>query len=254
MTTDPNPSPHVEIFADLEAMSIAAARLFARACAESKSSKREFTVALSGGSTPRNLYLLLGSSDYMRAIDWQRVHIFWADERCVPPENEQSNFKLAFDTFLSRVPIPPENIHRVKGEEPPEQAASTYEDALRQFFGMSGLPDFDLILLGMGEDGHTASLFPGSPALAEEKHLAVAAVPKQPPKVDRVTLTLPVLNNGRRIIFLVTGSAKARILQEILTNAETKRNYPAGLVENTNGELMWFIDKAAAALLPSNLW
>ncbi len=244
----------VEIFADLEAMSSAAARLLARACAESKASEREFTVALSGGSTPRNLYLLLGSGDYMQAIDWQRVHIFWVDERCVPPDHEQSNFKLASDTFLSRVAIAPENVHRIKGEEPAEQAASNYEDALRKFFGASVMPAFDLILLGMGEDGHTASLFPGSPALAEQERLAVAAVPKQPPKVDRVTLTLPVLNNARQIIFLVAGSAKARILQEILTGAETKRNYPAGLVENTNGELTWFIDKAAAAFLPSSLW
>jgi 6-phosphogluconolactonase len=243
----------VEIFADLEAMSRAAARLFARACAESKSSKREFTVALSGGSTPRSLYLLLGSGYYMRALDWRRVHIFWADERCVPPDHEQSNFKLASDTFLSRVAIPPENVHRIKGEEPAEQAASRYEDALRTFFGASVMPAFDLILLGMGEDGHTASLFPGSPALAEKKRVAVAAVAKQPPQVNRVTLTLPILNNGHRIVFLVSGSAKARILQEILTGTETKRNYPAGLVESANGELTWFIDKAAAAFLPSSL-
>ena len=253
MVSDIDRGPDVDIFEDLDALSQAAARLFARGTAESKTSKKDFSIALSGGSTPKSLYLLLGSGDYMRAIDWRRVHLFWADERCVPPDHEQSNFKLASDTFISRVPIPSENVHRIKGEKPAGQAAREYEDALRQFFGESVIPAFDLILLGMGEDGHTASLFPGSPELAEEQRLAVAAVPGQPPEIDRVTLTLPVLNNARRIVFLVSGSAKARVLQEILTGSGTKRNYPAGLVETANGTLTWLVDKAAAARLPPHV-
>jgi len=141
------------------------------------------------------------------------------------------------------------NVHRIKGEEPPGQAADAYEAALRQFFGESIFPAFDLILLGIGEDGHTASLFPGSPALAEQERLAVAVAPKQPPYVNRVTLTLPVLNNALHTIFLVSDSAKAHTLQEILTGAETSRNYPAALVNSASGNLTWLIDAAAAALL-----
>jgi 6-phosphogluconolactonase len=238
----------LEVFSDLEALSRAAAQRFADASVESILSKGKFTVALSGGSTPRSLYLLLGSDHYSRTIDWLNVHIFWADERCVPRDDEQSNFKLAFDTFLATVPIPDENVHRIEGEESPDRGAKEYEVDLREFFGESVLPAFDLILLGLGEDGHTASLFPGSPALAEQDHLAVA-VDKRPPQPDRITLTLPVLNNALRIIFLVSGGAKAHILREILENPETRGKYPGGLVHLARGRLTWLVDKAAAALL-----
>ena len=176
------------------------------------------------------------------------MHIFWADERCVPQDDEQSNFKLAFDTFLTKIPVPDENVHRIKGEESPDRGAREYEATLREFFGESVLPAFDLILLGLGEDGHTASLFPGSPASAKQEHLAVA-VRKQPPELDRITLTLPVINNALRIIFLVSGSAKAHVLREILEGPETKGKYPAGLVHPARGRLTWLVDKAAAALL-----
>ena len=240
--------PEVEIFPDLEALSRAAALRFADASRKSISSKGTFAVAISGGSTPGSLYLLLGSDYYIHAIDWQQVHIFWVDERCVPPGHEQSNFKLAFDTFLSTVPVPPGNLHRIKGEESPEQGAKEYEAALREFFGKGVIPPLDLILLGLGEDGHTASLFPGSAALAEQERLAVA-VRKQPPELDRITLTLPVLNNALRVIFLVSGSAKAHIVHEILENPETTGKYPAGFVLPARGRLTWLIDKAAAALL-----
>jgi 6-phosphogluconolactonase len=241
-------SVEVEVLSDQETLSRAAAQRFADVSVESITSKGTFTVALSGGSTPRSLYLLLGSDHYIRAIDWQHVRVFWADERCVPRDHEGSNFKLAFDTFLSKVPIPDENVHRIRGEESPDHGAKEYEAALCEFFGESVLPAFDLILLGLGEDGHTASLFPGSPALAEQEHLAVA-VPRQSPELDRITLTLPVLNNALRIIFLVSGSAKAHIIQKILENSEVKGKYPAGLVRPARGRLTWLADKAAAALL-----
>jgi 6-phosphogluconolactonase len=249
MTLTSKESPvDIHVFPDLEALSRAAATSFVDTSRKSITSKGTFTVALSGGSTPRSLYLLLSSDHYTRAIDWQHVHVFWADERCVPPDREQSNFKLAFDAFLSKVPIPRGNVHRIKGEESPEQGAKEYNAALSEFFGQSVLPAFDLILLGLGEDGHTASLFPGSPALAEQEHLAVA-IRKQPPELDRISLTLPVLNNALRIIFLVSGKAKAPIVQEILENPEAKRKYPAGLVRPATDGLFWLVDKAAAALL-----
>jgi 6-phosphogluconolactonase len=238
----------LEVFSDHEALSHAAASRFADASRESITSKGTFTVALSGGSTPRGLYLLLGSEYYSRTIDWLHVHIFWADERCVPRDDEQSNFKLALDTFLTAVPIPDENVHGIKGEGLSDDDAKEYEAALREFFGESALPAFDLILLGLGEDGHTASLFPDSPALAEKEHVAVA-VHKQPPELDRITLTLPVLNNALRIIFLVSGSAKAHILRGVLEDPETEGKYPAGLVHPTRGSLTWLVDKTAAALL-----
>ena len=238
----------VEVFSDPEALSRAAAVRFADASRESITSKKTFTVALSGGYTPKSLYLLLSSDQYSRTIDWPHVHIFWADERCVPRDDEQSNFKLAFDTFLTKVPVPDENVHGIRGEESPDRGAKAYEADLREFFGESVLPAFDLILLGLGQDGHTASIFPGSSASTEQEHLAVA-VPKQPPEPDRITLTLPVLNNALRIIFLVSGGAKAHIVKEILEGPETEGKYPAGLVHPARGRLTWLLDKAAAALL-----
>ena len=244
-------SVEVEVFPDLEALSRAAGVRFADASRRFISSKGTFAVAISGGSTPGSLYLLLGSDYYIRAIDWQHVHIFWADERCVPPGHEQSNFKLAFDTFLSKVPVPPGNLHRIKGEESPEQGAKEYEAALREFFGKGVIPPLDLILLGLGEDGHTASLFPGSAALAEQERLAVA-VRKQPPELDRITLTLPVLNNALQIVFLVSGGAKAHIVQKLLEEPGAKEKYPAGLVCPAPGRLTWLIDNAAAGLLQKN--
>jgi 6-phosphogluconolactonase len=238
----------IEVFPDLEALSRAAAVRFAHASAESIASRGTFSIAISGGSTPRSLYLLLGSDYYIRTISWLHVHVFWADERCVPQDDEQSNFKLAYETFLSKVPIPDENIDSIKSKESANDSAKEYEAALREFFREPALPAFDLILLGLGEDGHTASLFPGSPALAEQDRLAVA-VPKQPPEPDRITLTLPVLNNALQIIFLVAGSAKAHILQKVLEDPDARKRYPAGLVCPARGKVTWLIDKAAAGLL-----
>jgi 6-phosphogluconolactonase len=238
----------VEVFPDLETLSRAAAVRFAHASIESIASKGTFSVAISGGSTPRSLYLLLGSDYYIRTIKWLHVHVFWADERCVPQDDEQSNFKLAHDAFLSKVPIPDGNVYRIKGKESADDGARAYEHALGEFFGKSVLPVFDLIMLGLGEDGHTASLFPDSLALAEEERFVVA-VPKQPPEPDRITLTLPVLNNAFQIIFLVAGSAKAHILQEVLEDPDARKRYPAGLVCPARGKVTWLIDNAAAGLL-----
>ena len=183
--------PRIQVLSDLEAMSHKAAEIFVNTSRTCIASQGKFSAAISGGSTPRKLYSLLGSAEYRPHVDWQRVHFFWVDERCVPKEHEESNFKTAFDMLLSKVPIPDENTHRIKGEEDPDQAARDYEKEVGKFFGMSGLPMFDLVILGMGEDGHTASLFPGSKSLGEKVRLAVPVYLEKPNK-NRITLTFPV--------------------------------------------------------------
>jgi 6-phosphogluconolactonase len=166
----------------------------------------------------------------------------------VPKEDEESNFKTAFDRLLSKVSIPDENIHRIKGEEDPDKAARGYEKEVRRFFGMSGLPMFDLVILGMGEDGHTASLFPGSNLLKERIRLA-APVYLEKPNRKRITLTLPVLNNATQILFLVAGHSKADVVYEILGHGQKKERYPAGLIRPVHGSITWLIDQEAAEKL-----
>ena len=238
----------IEVLSDLEALSHCAASFFVSASKNSIATKKRFAVAISGGSTPRRLYTLLSSPPYRNQVDWQRVHFFWADERCVPIEDEGSNFKAAFDRLLSKVPIPDGNIHRIRGEEEPEKIARAYEEDIKKFFGISGLPVFDLVILGMGEDGHTASLFPGSKSLEETDRLAVS-VYLDKPNWNRITLTLPILNNAVQILFLVTGQAKADVVSEILRDGEKKRQFPAGLISPIQGIVTWLIDKEAAGKL-----
>lgn len=235
----------IQAFPNLEAISHKAAEIFLNFSRSSLQSKKSFMVALSGGSTPRKFYYLLGCTPYCRQIEWQRIHFFWVDERCVPPDHEQSNFKTVYDTLLSRVPVPREKIHRIRGEENPEEAAREYEEVMKTFWGKNDIPAFDLIVLGMGEDGHTASLFPGAEALREEKRFAIPVYRKKP-EISRVSLTLPVLNNASQILFLVSGQAKAKVLAEILGCGETKNHYPAGLVSPAHGKMTWLIDQYAA--------
>jgi 6-phosphogluconolactonase len=236
------------VLSDLEAISHKAAEMFVNASRTCIASQGKFSVAISGGSTPRKLYSLLGSAEYSPQVDWQRVHFFWVDERCVPKEHEESNFKTAFDGLLSKVSIRGENIHRIKGEEDPDKAATDYEKEVRNFFGMSGLPMFDLVILGMGEDGHTASFFPGSNLLKERIRLA-APVYLERPNRNRITLTLPVLNNAAQILFLVAGHSKADVVCEILGNGRKKERYPAGLIHPVHGSITWLIDQEAAEKL-----
>lgn len=238
----------VQVLSDLEAISHRAAQIFVGLSRSGMASRGKFSVAISGGSTPRRLYTLLSSPPYRNQVDWQRVHFFWADERCVPIEDEGSNFKAAFDRLLSKVPIPDGNIHRIKGEEEPEKVARAYEEDIKKFFGISGLPVFDLVILGMGEDGHTASLFPGSKSLEETDRLAVP-VYLDKPNWNRITLTLPILNNAAQILFLVTGQAKADVVSEILRDGEKKRQFPAGLISPIQGNVTWLIDQEAAGKL-----
>lgn len=239
----------IYIFTDRESLSHKAASMVTTLAAGTIEAKGMFSIALSGGDTPKRLFTLLGS-EYSQSVQWSHVHFFWVDERCVPKHHEQSNFKNAYESWLSRVAVPERNIHRIRGELSPEQGAAHYEDEMRRLFGRQGLPSFDLIILGMGGDGHTASLFPGTSSLEEKERLAI------PVYVDklkswRITLTLPVLNNADRILFLVSGISKAEILSAIF-DPEQRDRYPAGLINPVHGVLTWLIDEDAAKNLPSH--
>jgi 6-phosphogluconolactonase len=231
----------------MQTLSRAAADAFRTLADMAVTERGRFAAALSGGSTPKELYALLGSKPYIDQINWKRVHLFWADERCVPPEHDDSNFKLARELLISRVPIPGENVHRIRGEAGAENAAAAYEQDLKAFFGNGGWPIFDLVLLGVGEDGHTASLFPGSFQAMENDRLAAPVFPGTQKK-DRVTLTLPVLNHASQVLFLVAGQSKRRIVRSILQKGNPD-GLPAGLVQPAAGVLTWFLNEDAAASL-----
>ena len=198
-----------------------------------------FTVALSGGSTPKILYQLLADEQ----VPWSRIHFFWSDERHVPPDHPESNYRMAYEAMLSRVRVPECNVHRVRSENPnAAEAAQEYEATLLQVTKQS-LPRLDLILLGLGADGHTASIFPDSEVLHETKRL-VAAPWVEKFNSYRITMTLPLLNNGASILFLVSGAEKAGIVKEVL---EGPKKYPAQFIQPTSGELLWMLDKDAAS-------
>jgi 6-phosphogluconolactonase len=206
---------------------------------------RQFSIALSGGSTPAMMYKLLAEAP----LDWANIHLFWSDERCVPPDHPESNYRMAFESLISHINIPLKNVHRIFGEIPPDLAGDQYEQELHAFFGM--LPRFDLILLGLGEDGHTASLFPTSPAVNERSRWVTAVPHDVPPLplVTRVTLTLPILNQAHQVIFLVSGKGKAARLAEVLNTPEGSTLLPASMVRPDDGELLWLMDQAAAEKL-----
>jgi 6-phosphogluconolactonase len=219
----------------------------ARAAAEYFVARRPVTVALSGGSTPKLLFETLADR-FRDQMPWSNIQFFWSDERHVPPDHPESNYRMANEALLSRVPVPRENVHRVHGENPDAAAAaSDYEQTIREVTRQS-LPRLDLILLGLGTDGHTASIFPGSDVVHETKRL-VAATLVEKFKTHRITMTLPLLNNGASVVFLVSGAEKAEIVKEVL---EGENKYPAQAVRPTHGELIWMLDQDAAAYL-SNL-
>ena len=240
--------PKIIVCRDLSDLSRRAAAEFARLANRSVTTEGRFAVALSGGSTPKNLYSLLASPEFRDQVPWSRVYLFWGDERCVPPGHPESNYRMVHETLLSKVPIPEENVYRIKGEGSPQDAAYEYEQALQKFFQLSkeDLPCFDLILLGLGEDGHTASLFPGSEALGETKHLVTAPYVEHL-KTHRLTLTLPVLNQGANIFFLVAGEKKAPVLRDVLQGKDDPDRLPAQRIKPQRGRLVWFVDQAAAS-------
>lgn len=208
-----------------------------------------FTLSLAGGSTPRLLYRLLSSGKYRNKIPWDKVHLFWGDERCVPPDHPDSNYGMVRGTLLSAIDIPPGNVHRIKGELG-EAAAPDYEKILKMNFVADGqaFPCFDLILLGMGDDGHTASIFPGTPAVSDEKAW-VREVFVERFKSMRISLTPPVINSAAEIMLLVSGEEKAPALKEVLEGNFDPGLYPAQLLRRARGNVTWLIDEAAGSLL-----
>lgn len=243
----------VEVFPSAGALAQAAAEHTVRAAAAAMRQSGRFVVALSGGSTPRSLYALLASEPYARRVDWSRVHVCWSDERCVSPADPASNYRLAREALLEHVPLPEGNIHRILGEDEPDAAAAAYERELRSLLGTpGGKPEptpgarFDLVLLGMGADGHTASLFPGSTAAREsERWVAAEQVAATP--AWRVTLTPVVINAAAEVTFLVSGREKAAMLRRVLEDPCCPDELPAQAVAPSDGQLRWLVDAAAAA-------
>jgi 6-phosphogluconolactonase len=241
----PSLAPELFIHADRNALGRAAADKFVELANEAIAARGRFAVALSGGSTPREMYQQLASDAYRARVDWRRVYFFWGDERTVPPASPDSNFRMANETLLSRIAVPRENIHRIRAEENPDVAASEYERTLRAFFG-DQLPRFDLVLLGLGSNGHTASLFPRTPALHENARWCVAVwVPEL--DTQRITLTAPLINHAANIIFLVAGRDKAAVLREVLRGPYEPERLPAQFIRPDDGKLMWMLDQDAAS-------
>ncbi len=238
----------VRIFADPAGLMRAAADEIVQAVRRAVDERGRFAWALAGGSTPRDLYRLLARDPYRERLPWNAIHFFWGDERHVPPDHPDSNFRMAREAMLDAVPVPPDNIHRVPAEDPDAQrAAAEYEATLRAFFALAAgeWPRFDLIQLGLGKDGHTASLFPGGDAVHERERLVVAPwVEAQ--QTFRITLTPPVLNHARRAMFLVSGDEKAEALHAVLEGPREPERYPAQIVE---GDRLWMVDRSAARLL-----
>jgi 6-phosphogluconolactonase len=210
--------------------------------------KDRFLLVLSGGNTPKALHGLLAHSPYREKIAWEKIHIFWGDERAVPFTDERNNAKMAFDTLLNLVPVPKNQIHIMQTGLPPEHAATAYEEILRTYFPDDGSPTFDLVLLGMGDDGHTLSLFPGTEAVHEENRWTIAYYLLSQ-QMFRITLTRPVVNRSQHIAFLSSGAGKAHALKEVLQGKENPDLYPAQTIKPVHGELHWFVDEAAAAQL-----
>lgn len=237
----------VRVQPDAEALCVAALEQVVAAAARAVERDGRFTIALSGGSTPAPLFRLLAVEARM---PWERTHAFWGDERCVPPDDEASNYRLAFDTMLSRAPIPESSIHRIRGELPCEEAAEDYALALTAFFGATAPtaldgPTFDLALQGMGADGHTASLFSGAAALRSERWTEAVVAPEGNAPAERVTLTLPVLSRSRETLVLVSGAAKAAALARALDADPDAPDAPPAARLGAVDDVVWLVDRAA---------
>jgi len=245
-------SAEIRILTTPQELFAAAAEEVVRAANEAVNARGRFTIALSGGSTPKALYNLL-ATNARTALPWEHMYFFWGDERHVPPTDPDSNYRMVNEAMLSKVPVPPANVFRIEAENPDASAAAAaYEQTLRKFFqlGPSGVPQFDLTLLGMGPDGHTASLFPGTEGLKEKSRLVIANWVEKL-KTHRLSFTLPVLNAAGCAAFLVSGTDKATVLKAVLEGNEPGEQYPAKLVQPKDGKLIWFLDRAAASALSS---
>ena len=244
----------IRVFDDLPALARAAAEEVVRVLSDAIRNRDRATIALSGGSTPKALYRLLASDESFRSrMPWSAIHFFWGDERHVPPDHAESNYRMAREAMLDLVPVPPENVHRIYAEEKDaERAATEHEAELRSFFALKTdeWPRFDLVLMGLGPEGHTASLFPGSPAITESSRLVVA------PWVEahdtfRITMTPPVFNHGAEVLFLVSGEEKAPAVRAVLEGERDPELVPAQVVRPVDGKLLWMLDRAAARDLVS---
>jgi 6-phosphogluconolactonase len=250
--TKKNASAEIKVVKDPDEISRTAAEMIIRQASASRPSTGPFTLALSGGSTPRTLHQRLSCEpSAMGSLWWNNLHFFWGDERHVPPEHPQSNYRMACETLFASGLVPAQNIHRVHAEEPDAViAAKKYERKLQSFFNPATgqLPRLDCVLLGIGSDGHTASLFPGTDALKEKRRL-VAANYVEKLQAHRITMTVPLLNNAAQVIFLVGGRKKAEVLKEILEGDYRPDLLPAQLIRPVHGKLLWLVDQAAASCL-----
>ncbi len=237
----------IKVYADRMALSQAVARLFAVEARRTVESNGRFTVLLAGGSTPRLAYELLARPPLRDMVPWEGVHVFWGDERYVPPDDPASNARMARQALLDHVPVPPAQLHPIPYLSSPRESAVEYENILRTFF-VTGPPCFDLVFLGLGENGHTASLFPGTSAV-EERERWVIEVYVAEQKMYRITLTAPAINLAALVAFMVAGEEKASILRETLEGEYAPRRIPAQLINPANGRLFWLIDRDAARLL-----
>ncbi|MFN3532327.1 MAG: 6-phosphogluconolactonase [Candidatus Brocadia sp.] len=246
-----NSKHEILIVENPDELSLRAADEFVRLAGEAVQVKGFFTGALSGGSTPRGLYTTLASERYREQVPWSKIHLFWSDERCVPPDHPDSNYRMVRELLLDKVPIPKENIHRMPAEQEDHvRAAMEYEQTIRSFFHTEsgGLPHFDLIILGMGEDGHTASLFPWTSALEETNRLvSVNFVEKL--SAYRITLTVPLINKAAEVMFLISGESKASVLRDVLEGEYQPQRFPSQLIRPVNGRLLFIVDRMAAGKL-----
>jgi 6-phosphogluconolactonase len=244
----------LHVYKNADELSQAVAKWIADDIAATLKRQDRFTIALSGGSTPKLLHKILAAAPYKDQIDWSKLHIFWGDERDVPFTDDRNNAKMAFDTLLNFVPVPPYHIHKMRTDIAPEASAAEYETILHHYFdatlagGTGAAPphSFDLVLLGMGDDGHTLSLFPGTAAVHEEKAWTIAYFLKAQ-EMYRITLTKTIVNRAARVAFLTTGTGKAHALKEVLKGAYNPDLYPSQEIKPVPGELHWFVDEAAAA-------
>jgi 6-phosphogluconolactonase len=243
--------PHLVIEPDAQCVARTAAQRIAVWAGQAIATRSRFSIALAGGSTPRATYQRLASGPNKDRIDWTRVHVFWGDERCVSPQDPDSNYGMAYASLLSKVPIPDQNVHRIQGEADAATAAQAYADELQSFFG-ADWPRFDLVLLGVGNDGHTASLFPSSAVLHERERAVVAVTADDQDRLAcRVTLTVPAINTARVVMFLVTSGQKASMVQRVLEGPPGC--FPAQFIRPVGGELYWLLDAAAASKLSAHI-
>lgn len=236
----------LHVFPDNPTFVAGAANFIAAAAAQAIAERGEFVIALSGGGTPKPIYARLAASEYKTRVDWSRAHIFFGDERCVPPGDIKSNYRMAREAWFDPAALPAENIHRIRGEDDPAPEALRYERELARLYRTHHLPAFDLILLGMGDNGHTASLFPGAAALRETTRWVVPQY-VEVMQTWRITFTAPLINAARRVAFLVEGRAKAQMLWNVLKGPYQPDVLPSQLIQPAGGELHWIVDAAAAA-------